>query len=106
MKDEQLIPAAGTVGFGPDTPQQVCIAFRIKHDGDVTTPNILGDQQLGETRFANTSGTQYQTVAHAFTQIHRNIQFIGFNTMNRRVPTDRRQRPDRIQQGVGAQQLG
>ncbi len=40
MKNIQLVPASGPVGLCPDAFHQVCVAFRIKHDGDFTPPDI------------------------------------------------------------------
>ena len=106
MEDEQLIPTAGTVGFSPNTPQQVSIPFRIKHNGDVTAANILGDQQFRQAGLTDTGSAQHQAMPYAFAQCHRDIELIGFNTMDRRVPPDRWQRPHRIEWRILAQQLG
>ena len=90
MKDIQLIPAPGPVGLCPDAFHQVCVAFWIKHDGDFTPPDILGDQQLGQPGLTDARGAINHRMANALPQGQGDVFFVGLDAVQRRIPAHRR----------------
>ena len=63
MEDPQIGPSAGPTDFMIDSPQKICVAFRIKNNHRISTQNILADQKFRKPCFADLCGAEHEHVS-------------------------------------------
>ena len=100
MKQVEIVCSPCPFGLGVDPTQQICVAFRIEDDHDVSAPDVLDDQDLRKPCLAHARGAQHQRVADALADIHPDILFVGLHGVQRRFAADQRQRPQGIPPGA------
>ncbi len=106
MEQDKAIAASGVLRFCPQTLQQIRVAFWIKNDHHLTTADILGGKQFRQPGFTDAGGAEHQRVAGALAERQGDVVLFQFYPVQPRIAADGRQRAQRVQPAIGAEQAG
>ena len=104
MEHVEVLGPSGPLGLGVDASQQAGVTLGIEDDHHVPAPDVLGDEDLGQSGLADPGGPQHQGVPHPLAEIHPHVLFVRLDRVQGRLAPDGRQGRQRVPPGADPEQ--